>query len=204
MGYSYIVPDTLWMSPDRHRPHRMGLGDPARADARSPPTFSLLSSRSSTWASSCSRCSIGRSRSGFKIFRSTPRGRRGRRRRSRPTRGCTTASSPSAWPGTCCRRGPEAVSIKTFFLVCVVVAGVFGAATVSLGVPARPSRAGARGADAPAPGPMRIGLGLGLDADPARSAERAARAAARTVPRPDLTLAFGSIRARPEGRASQA
>ncbi len=27
--------------------------------------------------------------------------------------------------------GPEAVSIKTFFLACVVVAGVFGAATVS-------------------------------------------------------------------------
>jgi class 3 adenylate cyclase len=41
---------------------------------------------------------------------------------------------------------------------------------------------------------MRIGLGLGLDADPARAAERAARDAARAVPRPDLTIAFGSIR----------
>jgi class 3 adenylate cyclase len=41
---------------------------------------------------------------------------------------------------------------------------------------------------------MRIGLGLGLDADPERAAARAARDAARAVPRPDLTIAFGSIR----------
>ncbi|HXS99193.1 MAG TPA: FIST N-terminal domain-containing protein [Elusimicrobiota bacterium] len=41
---------------------------------------------------------------------------------------------------------------------------------------------------------MKIGIGLGLDADPQRSAARAARDATRSVPRPDLTLAFGSIR----------
>jgi class 3 adenylate cyclase len=41
---------------------------------------------------------------------------------------------------------------------------------------------------------MRIGIGLGLDADPARAAERAARDAKRSVPRPDLNIAFGSIR----------
>jgi class 3 adenylate cyclase len=40
---------------------------------------------------------------------------------------------------------------------------------------------------------VRIGLGLGLGGDPARAAARAARAASRSVPRPDLTLAFGSI-----------
>jgi class 3 adenylate cyclase len=41
---------------------------------------------------------------------------------------------------------------------------------------------------------MRIGIGLGLDADARRAAARAARDASRAVPRPDLTLAFGSIR----------
>lgn len=41
---------------------------------------------------------------------------------------------------------------------------------------------------------MRIGIGLGRDADPQRAAARAARDAGRSVPRPDLTLAFGSIR----------
>ena len=41
---------------------------------------------------------------------------------------------------------------------------------------------------------MRIGIGLGRDADPERAAERAARAALLGAPRPDLTIAFGSIR----------
>jgi class 3 adenylate cyclase len=41
---------------------------------------------------------------------------------------------------------------------------------------------------------MRIGIGLGLDRDPARAAERAAREALRGAPRPDLSIAFGSIR----------
>jgi class 3 adenylate cyclase len=41
---------------------------------------------------------------------------------------------------------------------------------------------------------MRIGVGLGLDADPARAAARAARDALRGAPRPDLSIAFGSIR----------
>jgi class 3 adenylate cyclase len=41
---------------------------------------------------------------------------------------------------------------------------------------------------------VRIGVGLGLDSDPARAAENAARAALRGAPRPDLSIAFGSIR----------
>ncbi|MFI5363249.1 MAG: FIST N-terminal domain-containing protein [Elusimicrobiota bacterium] len=41
---------------------------------------------------------------------------------------------------------------------------------------------------------MKIGIGLGRGANPERAAENAARDASRAVPRPDLTLAFGSIR----------
>ncbi|MFI5347277.1 MAG: FIST N-terminal domain-containing protein [Elusimicrobiota bacterium] len=41
---------------------------------------------------------------------------------------------------------------------------------------------------------MNIGVGLGLGDDPARAAESAAREALRAVPRPDLSIAFGSIR----------
>ena len=54
-----------------------------------------------------------------------------RPRRWPPTRGSTTGSWSPAWCGGWSAGGDLRVPVLTFFLVCVVVAGVYGAATVS-------------------------------------------------------------------------
>ena len=64
---------------------------------------------------------------GLKTFNMT-RGVRRRPRRWPPTRASTTASWRPAWCGGCCRQAAR-LAIKVFFLGCVIMAGVFGAAT---------------------------------------------------------------------------
>ena len=88
------------------------------------------SSRSSTRTSSCSRCSCGGRRAGAPPS-ARPRNRPRRWRRSPPNQGLYNGFLAAGLALSLILPEPTAFAFKAFFLACVIIAGVYGAATVS-------------------------------------------------------------------------